>query len=134
MRLSPGIGTSGCTATIAAVYWQSSEESVEGQLQQTGSVLESKGIYAGGSSSSSTRHTWVSCLPAFLPQALHLFIHLYISSHAIFVCYHIRGFHLPQEGRSFAFSIPDLEGVFRARPNQTPTALILYLEENNLQL
>lgn len=38
-----------CTATIAAVYWQSSEESVEGQLLQTGSVLESKGAYTGKS-------------------------------------------------------------------------------------
>ncbi|XP_068201822.1 uncharacterized protein [Palaemon carinicauda] len=37
-----------CTATIAAVYWQSSEESVEGQLPQTGPALESKGVYTGG--------------------------------------------------------------------------------------
>ncbi|CAL4067944.1 unnamed protein product [Meganyctiphanes norvegica] len=36
-----------CTATIAAVYWQSSEEDVEGQLPQTGPALESKGIYTG---------------------------------------------------------------------------------------
>ncbi|KAK8374576.1 hypothetical protein O3P69_011924, partial [Scylla paramamosain] len=66
-----------CTATIAAVYWQSSEESAEGQLQQTGSVLESKGIYAGGSS-----HTWVSILLVFLSQAAHLLTHLCNSSEA----------------------------------------------------
>ena len=36
-----------CTATIAAVYWQSSEESVEGRLPQTGPALESKAVYNG---------------------------------------------------------------------------------------
>lgn len=64
-----------CTATIAAVYWQSSEESVEGQLPQTGPALESKGVYKGGSDSS-TPHTWASCLFVFLAQAFHLLITL----------------------------------------------------------
>ncbi|XP_063890099.1 cell adhesion molecule 1-like isoform X2 [Scylla paramamosain] len=59
-----------CTATIAAVYWQSSEESAEGQLQQTGSVLESKG------GSSSSRHSWASCLPVFLALTLLLLTNL----------------------------------------------------------
>ena len=36
-----------CTATIETVYWQSSEEAVEGSLPVTGPALESKAVYAG---------------------------------------------------------------------------------------
>ncbi|XP_064109161.1 cell adhesion molecule 2-like [Macrobrachium nipponense] len=50
-----------CTATIAAVYWQSSEESVEGQLPQTGPALESKGVYTGGCSRS-LPSKWIGAL------------------------------------------------------------------------
>ncbi|KAG7157617.1 hypothetical protein Hamer_G019848 [Homarus americanus] len=64
-----------CTATIAAVYWQSSEESVEGQEQQTGPALESKGVYTGGSECS-IPYSWASCLFAFLATAFHLLINL----------------------------------------------------------
>ena len=36
-----------CTATVAAVYWVSSEKNVEGRLPQTGPALESKAVYSG---------------------------------------------------------------------------------------
>ena len=36
-----------CTATIAAVYWQSSEEAVEGSQPETQPALESKAVYLG---------------------------------------------------------------------------------------
>lgn len=36
-----------CTATVAAVYWNSAETAVEGQLPQTSPALESKGVYNG---------------------------------------------------------------------------------------
>nr|XP_053644351.1 uncharacterized protein LOC128696948 [Cherax quadricarinatus] len=65
-----------CTATIAAVYWQSSEESVEGQLPQTGPALESKGVYKGGSGSSVIPHTWVSCLCGLVVTTYHLLTNL----------------------------------------------------------
>ncbi|XP_050737154.1 uncharacterized protein LOC127008797, partial [Eriocheir sinensis] len=59
-----------CTATTAAVYYQSSEESAEGQLLQTGSVLESKGAYTGGSGTIS--HKWVAFFSVALLHALYL--------------------------------------------------------------
>ncbi|XP_042885680.1 cell adhesion molecule 1-like [Penaeus japonicus] len=62
-----------CTATIAAVYWQSSEESVEGQLPQTGPALESKGVYTGGSVKF-LPNTWLAAVGVVVARALLPFL------------------------------------------------------------
>ncbi|KAB7500753.1 hypothetical protein Anas_06623, partial [Armadillidium nasatum] len=65
-------GPQRCTASIVAVYWQSSESLIEGHPPQKGPALESKGIYSAGSSLPSSRSMLIiKCIFWFL-KSIHL--------------------------------------------------------------
>ncbi|KAL7638107.1 UNVERIFIED_CONTAM: hypothetical protein RMT77_011732 [Armadillidium vulgare] len=61
-----------CTASIVAVYWQSSESLIEGHPPQKGPALESKGIYSAGSSLPSSRSMLIIKCIFWLLKSIHL--------------------------------------------------------------